>query len=477
MGFNIGANDYSILKQSYIKKYIKLYLLNFQLNIVDEISGDLIGLEVSIDANSDLRRSCTVNLVVRNSSFDIQPGGKIWLDKYIQPYIGYENIHTKEIQWYNQGTYLINAPSFSYDGASRTLQLQGLDMMSKLTGLRNGNLPGIPTVITTGSNVRQAIIATLKLANMNKYIVSECVNTDGTIQNVPYDITINQGGTIYNILSELRDILPQYQMYFDVDGVFHYEQIPFGYDAPIILDDDILSRITTSESVDTDFESVKNYIEVYGRSHDVQHYSSTATVSGGNIRLTYGSITESTIKANTMIGFTLTADVNAPATIGINNISGFHKLVDENGVQIKTLKANEYYVAVYQSNNTWLFLGHNQAQAIASDTNPDSPFDINSDIGIIRIALYGGEYDNIMSDNLAKQRADIELYWRCRLNDAMSLGCIPIPWLDVNYIISYTLSNQAVTDKYMIQSIKADYGESNSMTITTSKYYPYYKEG
>ena len=59
-------------------------------------------------------------------------------DKFIQPFVGYENIYTGEIQWYNQGIYLINAPSYSYDATNNTLSFSGLDLMSKLTGLRNG---------------------------------------------------------------------------------------------------------------------------------------------------------------------------------------------------------------------------------------------------------------------------------------------------------------------------------------------------
>ena len=60
MGFNISANDYNVLKQSYVKKFIKLYILDFTLNIVDEISGNLIGLDITIDANSNIRRTCNI---------------------------------------------------------------------------------------------------------------------------------------------------------------------------------------------------------------------------------------------------------------------------------------------------------------------------------------------------------------------------------------------------------------------------------
>ena len=57
MALNITQDDYNILRQSYIKQYIKLDLLDFNMNVVDELSGNLIGLSVTVDANADLRRS------------------------------------------------------------------------------------------------------------------------------------------------------------------------------------------------------------------------------------------------------------------------------------------------------------------------------------------------------------------------------------------------------------------------------------
>ena len=185
---NITQDDYNIIKQRITERYIKISLLDFNYNTVDEISGEMLSCSVQCDADSDLRRSCSVGLVIANKTFDIQPGGRIFLDRYIQVYVGLKNIRSDEVQWYNQGIYLIDAPSFNYDATNNTLSFTGLDLMSKLTGARNGQLEGIPTVIKQGESVREAMIATLKLGGFTKYIVSECKNRDGTVQAVPYDI-------------------------------------------------------------------------------------------------------------------------------------------------------------------------------------------------------------------------------------------------------------------------------------------------
>ena len=469
---NITQNDYNIIKQRINERYIKINILDFQYRTVDEISGNMLSCSINCDADSDLRRSCSVSLVVRDNSFDIQSGGKIWLDKYIQVYIGLKNIYTQEIQWYNQGIYLIDAPTWRYDATNNTLSFSGLDLMSKLTGARNGQLQGIPTVIKQGESVREAMIATLALGGFTRYVVSECANRDGTIQAVPYDIEIDQGGFVYDILSALRDILPQYQIYFDVDGVFHYDLIPAGEDEPVVITDDIWKSILIGEDISTDFASVKNYIEVYGYTHNPKHYPSEISASGATITMTIASLTA--LNENDIIGFTPTSAVSGNIQLSVNSF-GAKNLVDSNGNYITSLDANTYYVAMYQSNDTWKFLGHQQAQATWSDDNPDSPFYINGPVGVIRQVLCGGDYENIQSDELALERAKIEIYWKCRLNDSITLNVVPIPWLDVNIVISHAPKNEAEEKRYIIKSYSVDYGSVEStMSVSMISYYGYY---
>ena len=150
---NINQDMYNVTKQSIRNRYAKIEVLNKDFLVVDDFIGNIIDGNVSIDANSDIRRTCSINLIVTDSSFEIKPDGKIWLDKYVRIFVGITNMQNDEIVWFNQGIFLINAPSWNYNGANNTVSFQGLDLMAKLTGLRNGNLEGIPTVIPQGSNV------------------------------------------------------------------------------------------------------------------------------------------------------------------------------------------------------------------------------------------------------------------------------------------------------------------------------------
>lgn len=680
---NIGAEDYNVLKQQYIKKYIRLELLDFQYNIVDELSGNMTKCSINVDSNSDLRRSCDLGFVVTTSTFDIKAGSKLWLDKFCRPYVGYENMRTGEIQWYNQGIYLVNNPQWSYNASTNEISMQALDLMSKLTGLRNGNLEGIPTKIAKDENVREAIIKTIELGGFTKYICEECKTKDGTIVPVPYDIEIDVGGTIYDILTGLRDIMPNYQIYFDINGVFHYEPIPLAYDDPVLIDDDLFNNVLISENINTDFESVKNYVEVLGHTWDVDYYSpsESTTVSGGTITPTFADL--KALEDGTAVGITLPVDVNSASGINIDflgtnkivdidsqnvqslskdtewifqfvsgpklprgyteleyiqssgtqyidtgfkptgntrvvvdflaynqttaqqgifgsrpgasgrftlftghstaslqvdynteksladqdveisgldltkrvNISMSNKLViDGTTVSSTAIKSftstydmylfannnigvvqlpsslNLYSCAIYNDNTLvrnfvpcknpdgvvglydsvnsqfyqnagtgtfiagpeipstedkggpfWRFMGHQQAQATSYDNNPSSPFYVgdpigSSSVGRIRIVLYGGEYDNIYSDDLAKQRADFEIYQRSRLNDSISMETIPIPWMDANIVVSHRFGQKQEPSKYIVKSFSVDYATGGTMTINAISWYPYYEE-
>lgn len=479
MPINVGQDDYNILSQQIITKYIKLEILNFQYNVVDEISGNLTAMSVNIDSESDLRRSCNLTFVVTDASFDVKAGNKIWLDKFCRPWVGYENIYTGKIQWYNQGIYLINAPSWRYNATTHELSLSGLDLASKLTGLRNGELEGIPTKIPAGSSVREAMIAAIELAGFTKYTISECKDVDGNIIDVPNDIEIAQGGTVWNIVTQLRDILPRYETFFDVDGVFIYQPIPTGSGDPVIIDDTIWPNLLIDESINNDFESVKNYIEVYGRTLDPSYFSTNTTYSGSTLSLTVADY-PTALTDNTIVGFTTpsTGDISATGGISLKMNSLTTSTLYEYGTNnpVTALDNETYYVAYY--NQGWYLMGHQQPVGIAYDDNPDSPFYVNGSIGRIRHVLYGGEYENITSDKLALERAKYELWKSTRLQDSITLTSIPNPWLDVNVLISHAIrgKSQENAAQYIIKSISTDYGIEGTQSINAITYYPLYPD-
>lgn len=474
MAQQITNLQYQTSNQTIRNLFIKINLLDFNYFIVDNLEGYIINGNVSINANSNIRRTCNITFVVKDSSFDIEAGGRIWLDKLIQISCGIEEVKSNEIAWNDMGIFLINQPEYQYDAETKTMRIQGIDLMSRLTGLRNGIIPNISengyTLIPTGSNVRSVIIDILEKNNFKNYFVSECKNTDGEIQDVPYDMKFDQGSTWYDVLEELKNILPYYQIYFDINGVFRYEPIPYDDSDPIMIDEEIWKNNVISESVNVNFQNVKNVVEVWGRVHETEYFSDSTktTITGTTIKPIWAGLAQ--LDDYVIAAFTLPNSVSGDS-ISINFL-GTYLLKDSYDNNITSLEADTYYVISYQPEEYWLFLGGEQAFGVFRDENPESPFYVNGSIGEIREVLHGDEYENIVSDDLALERAKYEIYLRCRLNDTINLSSTPIYWADVNWKVSYAPLGSDTAYQYMIQSINIPLDIQGTQTFNLSRFYP-----
>ncbi len=369
--------DYDLVQMNTRNAKIKVELLNFNFQTISSLEGKTTSGSIEVDANSDIRRTCNLSLVAKDIDKNmISEGGELWLDKYIKIYQGIDNPRdNNKTVWWNMGIFLINNPNTVYSVADHTISFEGLDLMAKLTGRRNGQLPAVATLVPAGSKIADVVKKTItQLGGFYNYIIED----EGL--EVPYDIKMDMGATIYDLLAELRDLYSNWEMFFDVDGVFHWQKISNGEKEAVVVNFNEIQPLIISDNVNIDFENVKNHIIVYGRLLDT-------------------------------------------------------------GEQI---------------------------MAIASDTNAESPFCI-SKVGQINYIV---DDERIYSNELAKDRADYELYLHARLNDSISLEIVPIPWLnDVNIKIAYTNEKIGIEGEYLIQSLSIPLDIGSSMTITASKIY------
>jgi hypothetical protein len=257
-----SQTDYDLSQLKVRNQRIKVDLLNFNFQTINSLEGKVTDGSISIDATSDIRRTCNITLVVEDSTDIIAPGGQVWLDKFIKVYVGTDNPRNgNKTVWNNMGLFLINNPESVYNATTNTITFEGLDLMAKLTGRRNGQLPAVTTVVPAESKVADVVKQTItQLGGFDKYIIQDAG------YEIPYDIKKDMGSTIYDLLVEIRDLYSDWEMFFDVDGVFHWQQIPNGINEPVVLDfNQLKQKVIISETVDVDFENVKNHIIVYGR--------------------------------------------------------------------------------------------------------------------------------------------------------------------------------------------------------------------
>lgn len=442
---DLTQNKINILSQNLRRKRLRLELLDNDMRTLDTIEGLAISGSITADANSDIRRSGNITMCIPNypdastlinklDGFTIEIGGKIWLDKYVKISIGIDDItsSTGDTVWYKLGVFLINQPVRSFSGTEYTLSFACIDLMAKLTGQRQGQLTGTTTVIAKGytendtyirTKLYDALIGTItELGGFTKYKIYPIPDI---YTNLPYDIKVDTGATVYDILKQLMDIISTWQMYFDLDGVFTVEPIPNGEDAIIYTIDE---NQYISDVMNIDFENVKNQIVIYGRVNTLSYYTENTSIIMDNVIykpnsdgitstlvLKYSKInTESLNISATTFGFYSLPYSNALPITNVEiwsenspliyssstaNISlvkfenvktSFGQTYDTKQVEINSIMPeNVYFIRIYDAtieNNTidiskdiiFEFMGKQSVSYNLVNDNKESPFYINN---------------------------------------------------------------------------------------------------
>lgn len=438
-----------VLKQTLRNKRLKIELLDSNMRTVDSIEGHAIGGSITANANNDIRRTGNIQMSIPISpqattlldqldGFTIEIGGKIWLDKYIKIKVGIEDIlsATNEIVWYPLGVFLINKPSRIFSATEYSLSFECIDLMSKLTGQRQGQLTGTTTVIEKGhyetingeqvyirTKLADALVSTItELGGFSKYSIYPIPDI---YKYLPYDIKVGVGSTVYDILKQLMQIISTWQMYFDLDGTFIVEPIPSGENS-IIYDIDDQQYINNTSSAD--FENVKNQIVVYGRVNNLSYYTENTDEVTNNVIydndtlvLNYETLNAQTFTiSGVTFGFMSLGKANSqPLTKVQLKVNGqilltsdlvkFENVtksfgIDYNTTQIEanTLIPNDiYFIRIYSgtltSENyvditqpiTFEFMGKQAVAYNLVNDNKESPFYINNNIDATN--YYGGE--------------------------------------------------------------------------------------
>ena len=218
--------------------HTKIQLLDYDFTqFGEDIDGVVLdGATFTIDANSDIRRTCSISFIPNKPNLGVGYGKGVWLDKYVKIFVGIEdNLDPTIIQYTNMGIYIINNPEQVYDAVQNIITISGIDMMAKITGLRNGNLifgedgqtqPATSYFVESGNGIKQVMTSTMEDCGWSGMLVDIDQPTPTIL--TPMDMTFNLGSTAYNIISQLRDINSGYETYFDVDGIFHFRQIPYS---------------------------------------------------------------------------------------------------------------------------------------------------------------------------------------------------------------------------------------------------------
>lgn len=100
--------------------------------------------------------------------------------------------------------------------------------------------------------------------------------------------------------------------------------------------------------------------------------------------------------------------------------------------------------------------------------NPDSPFNVNTDIGIIPHVITN---DKLATPEQVKQYGDYHLILKSNFNEQLNINCLPIYFLDANQLIETNRSEIGGNEKYIIDTINIPLSYSGTMSISSHRVY------
>lgn len=533
-----SQEELRMLKNHNKHLYCRLELLDKDLNVIDNLEGLAIDGNLSIDADSDIRRTFTSTIYLKKNQAISSYSVDEQIDKLVRVYIGMRpaggNTH-----WYAKGVYAFNQNGFSYDATTHSVSISCVDLVAMLDGSLSGTLTGYKTLIPTGEKISKAIIETFKLSGMNDYIVNYQNRT------IPYDLEFSSETSIWDILKKLRNLYYPFEMFFN-DTTFVCQEIPSGFDDPVVLNNEIFQDLVISENGDIDYTEVKNCVEVFGASVeydtyvDDEHMIITQTSEDDENPKDTTSITLKTTSLNTSnectISFTTPITgllkhvnitiVNSVTETDNNNntsvkeyIHGPYKLyatdVDETGSDVEmngsTIASDMMIVIQYSPTyKKFYYRGEQQTHAmtflvskmptdkeiaqvkeneacnnikyicliddnINLNTQANPRFTIEK-IGRRNKVCSGSEYEMYTTDESTMQCAEYMLQKCGRLTDSVTVECLLVPWLDINQKISYIPKYIDTNGEPLDFIIKKITITlgEGTMTLTLSRYYPYY---
>lgn len=519
---NVTQDDINAVNQlDHVVRY-KLELLDEYLLVTSEVTASAKDVTFNIDAESNMRRTGTLTLIVDDADWVKENFELGWMDKFVRFSIGL--LYNGDYRWYVLGTMVATSDAFTFDETTNELQLTLTDIMGLLNSERGSQI-GWPVKVTMNSVIKEQLDVTI-----SRWSLLKRTDIEDFPDVIPYDQEFSEGVYPYDILKKILDLFPWYEQYFDVDGVYHAGKIPMRFSDPCVVNAADINDLIISEKRSLDFGQIKNATEIWGKRITANYTSQTCELDTTSNTYKLGFLMQlQTVEPNKRYCFT-------PDKVSPTNPTLTFTVVDEddetktktvtlplldsdgNALQAGALAAGYAYVARCVATvvdgdivKKMYLMGMKQihvivremnvqptAEVIASDKrrnecqdiryiiNPDSPYacdrwNNSSNVqarfsienGEIRQVLKDGDYASINTTSLAYQRGEFENYLRCRMNTAVELTTILIPFIDVNQKIEYTSPTTGETHQYIVKSINMDVTRF-TMTMQLSRFYNYY---
>lgn len=307
---------FKIVNQHIIDVLMEFTVTDDSGNIIDELSGVISGGTINVDSGSSVRRTASLSITPTKQITNINEKSLIWLNKNVSIRVGILNQRTKERYWFNQGKYLYENASTTYDSTNNLLTVDLSDWVLKLDGTVNGQVGGMVTTViqayeedTEGvpisyTTIKKALEDILKsggispsdfnVCDIGEYYAFPEHNEDWQEYRekhplwnmIPYDLEFSAGVSVWDMVTEIVELYPNYDAAYDENGKFIVRLIPSEYEDENDFDYEDYLDMVISEQVQTSLTNVYNICEVWGESMDTDWYSDTVTSDNNYYNIT-----------------------------------------------------------------------------------------------------------------------------------------------------------------------------------------------
>jgi len=533
MKYVILEDDKELLQQPIVNYKMRISIVKSDMKtIITSFTGVSDFGTLDIQSSSDIRRTCDFTLKLDDFISDIENEINTWLGFFYKIDLGVEDYIKETYSWYPAGIYRITGVSTTYNATENSLKFSLSDRISELNGTVNGQIGGaisltIPVEYNGAKRTIREIVSYIiqNLTTIKDYIIEDVGeyygmpghNSDYLTyrQNnsewniLPSDLTYNPGDTLWTALGDIRDLYPDCQAYMDVYGAFCFNMLPTMTTEIIDIDNSFLRSIQTSddcESVEYDTSNIKNITEIFGVSYDVDFYATFSSFASNIYQLTLSAYTS--YDKSDIIAFVPSANNTGACNIQINSLGVLPIYYEytttaltaneiENGetcaVKIYTLNDSTgtkvaYYLGQYQPHALCVFTNdvndttytktyfsnkyNIDPKNVIFRIDPTSKFSVQN-LGEVLESHSGDNFDNILSNTVAKTNAAYYNRKSTTMMDTVSITTLLVPFLDVNIKVSYKKRQNDTEETYIVTEVSNDFSKCTS-TITMYKFLQLY---
>lgn len=243
-----------------------------------EVTGLITGGNFTFSDNSDMLANGSLSIIV----------DEIWRPMLSPTYMNqwyrckckvfkiynFENGSTIEIPY---GVYIVDSNTWNYNISTYTLSMNLKDCMEALTESYGNTIIG-----RSGGHhapewafVQYESILVEAGRDIGDTVKEFCnsyapfafnVSFDGIVgeDKFPYDLQIDSSSGLYEALSKMKEIVPAGRMYFDLNGMMHFGQIPMRWAEPCHVLGSHLTSLIISEQRSVNPSSYRNAVIVWG---------------------------------------------------------------------------------------------------------------------------------------------------------------------------------------------------------------------